>query len=242
MRSSSLYLEISEKIIEAIQSGEYPENSPLPSERALSEKYHVSRSTIREALGKLKNDYIIYTIHGNGSYVKPQVFNQPLTKFYSFTDELKNSNILIHNTVIDCHLVENQPDLNSKFHLSGSNAFHKITRLRSARDYPLMIETTYLPRNRFYKIDSDILEKHSLYQYLEQKYDFHVTRATEQFRPIIPSAFEREHLQISSSTPCMLLERLSYEEDQLIEYTQSIIRGDKYTFSVDLCFDQQNKI
>ena len=241
MSSSSLYLEISEKIIEAIQSGEYPENSPLPSERSLSEKYHVSRSTIRAALGKLKNDYVIYTIHGNGSYVKPQVFNQPLSKFYSFTDELKSSNILIHNTIIDCHIVENQPDLNEKFHLTGSNAFHKIIRLRSAKEYPLMIEVTYLPRNRFYKITSEILEKYSLYQYLEQKYDFHVTRATEQFRPIIPSAFERKHLQISSSTPCMLLERLSYEDDQVIEYTQSVIRGDKYTFSVDLCLDPQTK-
>ena len=104
-----------------------------------------------------------------------------------------------------------------------------------------MIETTYLPRNRFYKINSDILEQYSLYQYLEQKYDFHVTRATEQFRPIIPSAFEREHLQISSSIPCMLLERQSYEDGQLIEYTQSVIRGDKYTFSVDLCFEPQAK-
>lgn len=234
MHSVSLYLEISKKIEHSIQSGEYPENSPLPSERSLSEKYHVSRSTIREALDKLKNDDVIYTIRGNGSYVKPQVFNQPLTKFYSFTDELKNSNILIRNTIINYLVVTDCSSMNAKFNLPQGTAFHKIIRLRSARDYPLMIETTWLPKNRFYKIDSEILEKNSLYQYLKRKYDFNTTRAIERFHPIVPSAFERELLRIPSTTPCMLLERYSYEENQLSEYTQSVIRGDKYTFSVEL--------
>lgn len=237
MHAISLYLEVAKKIMHSIQTGEYFENSPLPSERYLSEKYHVSRSTIRQALNKLKDDNVIYTIHGNGSYVKPQVFDQPLTKFYSFTDELKNNNILIHNTIIDYEVITHQVSLYTKFDMSAETAFHKIRRLRSAKDFPLMIETTYLPKNRFFKIDSEILEKHSLYQYLQQKYDFHATSAVEKFRPIIPSASERELLMITSSTPCMLLERFSYEEEQLTEYTQSIIRGDKYTFSVNLCVE-----
>lgn len=237
MHTVSLYLEVAKKIKHSIQTGEYSENSPLPSERFLSEKYHVSRSTVRQALNKLKDDNIIYTIHGNGSYVKPQVFNQPLTKFYSFTDELKNNNILIRNTIIDYEVITHQASLYTKFNMPEETAFHKIRRLRSAKDFPLMIETTYLPRNRFFKIDSEILEKHSLYQYLRQKYDFHATSAVEKFRPIIPSSFERDLLMITSSVPCMLLERYSYEEGQLIEYTQSVIRGDKYTFSVDLCVE-----
>lgn len=235
MHSISLYLEISKKICHSIQIGEYPENSSLPSERSLSEKYHVSRSTIRQALDKLKSDNVIYTIHGNGSYVKPQVFNQPLSKLYSFTDELKNSNILIHNTIIEYSLINGRPDLCPTFQQTEYTFFHKIIRLRSAKDYPLMIETTYLPKNRFLKIDSCILEQYSLYQYLKQKYDFNVTRAVEKFHPVLPSSFEKDLLQITQELPCMLLERYSYEEDELIEYTQSIIRGDKYTFSVDLC-------
>lgn len=235
MQTTPLYMEISQKILLAIQQGEYAENSPLPSERFLSEKYHVSRSTVRQALEQLKRDDCVYTLHGNGSYVKPQVYNQPLTKFYSFTDELKNSNVLINNTVIDYTLIVNDKGLSRTFKVSPNTEFHRIVRLRSAEDYPLMIETTFLPRNRFYKIDSQILEQYSLYQYLKQKYDFSVTKAREHFKPILPSSQERELLQISSSSPCMLLERYSYEEEDLIEYTRSVIRGDKYMFSVELC-------
>ena len=43
MGNDALYVEIYHAILKSIQANEYPENSPLPSERYLCEKYHVSR-------------------------------------------------------------------------------------------------------------------------------------------------------------------------------------------------------
>lgn len=239
MHSDALYLEIYQKILHSIQIGEYVENSSLPPERFLSEKYHVSRSTVRQALDKLKEDDFVYTIHGNGSFIKPQIFKQPLTKFYSFTDELKNSNILIHNEIVDYSILTPDRTLSTVLETSPGSEFHKLVRLRFAKDYPLMLETTYLPRNRFITINTQILEDYSLYQYLKTKYDFHVEHATETFKPILPSQKERDLLQIPQYSPCMLVERFGYEDNQLSEYTHSIIRGDKYLFSVDFINNDQ---
>ena len=97
MQKSALYVEIYDKLLNAIRNGEYGENAPLPSERSLCEKYHVSRSTIRQAISLLKEAEEVYTVQGNGTFIKPRVFTQPLKQFYSFTDTLKNSNILIQN-------------------------------------------------------------------------------------------------------------------------------------------------
>ena len=58
--------------------------------------------------------------------------------------------------------------------------------------------------------------------------------ATENFKAIIPLQHEKELLQIYGNIPCMLLERFVYEKETLVEYTRSVIRGDKYIFSVDL--------
>ena len=41
-------------------------------------------------------------------------------------------------------------------------------------------------------------------------------------------------MHISSNVPCTLLERYSYEGNVLIEYTKSIVRGDKYAFRIEL--------
>ncbi|ROR22169.1 GntR family transcriptional regulator [Mobilisporobacter senegalensis] len=234
MSNSPLYMTIYDSILLAIQNGEYAENSPLPTERNLAEKYHVSRSTIRQALETLKEHNYIYTIHGNGTFVKPQVFEQSLFKFYSFTDELKNSNNLIHNEVIDYELITLDRDLAIKLGYSTNDRFHKLIRLRSVKDYPLMIETTYLPQNRFFKLNIELLKTGSLYTFLKEKYSLQVDRATETFKPIIPNVKDRALLNITASIPCTLLERYSYEENVMVEYTASVVRGDKYSFKVEL--------
>ncbi len=230
----AIYIDISEQILTSIRSGEYAENVPLPSERVLCEKYHASRTTIRLAIQRLKNDDVVYTVQGRGTFIKPQVFTQSLMKFYSFTDTLKSSNILIKNEIISHEVIEADASISKRTGYPEGTSFHKLCRLRSASEYPLMLETTYLPKMRFVKLDLNALSNGSLYEFLRTKYGFQVDRANENFLPVLPRAEETALLQISSNSPCILLERFSYEDDLLIEYTKSIVRGDKYIFRTDL--------
>ena len=234
MKSQPLYLDIYDDILFKIREGIFSENAPLPSERELCDRYNVSRSTVRQALNSLQADGYIYKIHGQGTFIKPQIFEQSLYKFYSFTDELKKENITIKNSVLSYELIQLDSALAAKLNREAGETFHKIVRLRSAKNYPLMIEITYLPKNRFYNVSTAILEEKSLYSYLASKYSLSVDKAEETFRPIIPNSWECSLLNITHKTPCTMLERFSYEEGCLVEYTQSIVRGDKYVFKVKL--------
>lgn len=234
MSPKALYQDTYYKILEDIRTYEYQENRAIPSERSLSERYHVSRSTIRLALDKLKNDGFIYTVHGKGSFVKPKVFEQPLNNFYSFTDELKAKNRLINNTIVEYSVFSLNQNLAKKLGHPAGAEFHKLIRLRSEEEYPLMIETTYLPKSRIHSLNIDYLNGHgSLYVYLSERYAFHVDHATETFRPVMPTPAEKNLLQLPAHSPCILLERFSYEDNCIIEYTKSVVRGDKYIFKVD---------
>ena len=228
MASNALYISIYQELLHDIQSGKYIENEPLPSEESLCRSYNVSRTTVHKALDMLKDADVVYSVQGNGAYVKPHMFAQPLSKFYSFTDSLKSINILIQNEIIDA-----DKGLSVATGYPVGTVFHKLIRLRSAKEYPLMIETTYLPKNRFMSLDTEILSNGSLYDFLRSRYGFHADRASETLRPVMPRPDERTLLNISANTPCMLLERFSYESTALIEYTKSIVRGDKYTFQVE---------
>ena len=46
----------------------------LPGERALCEKYQVSRNTLRAALGQLQREKLIKAVHGSGNQIlaRPQ--------------------------------------------------------------------------------------------------------------------------------------------------------------------------
>lgn len=234
MSDTPLYIDISKKILIDINQNEYNEKSGLPSERILCERFHVSRSTIRHALNHLKTNGYIYTIQGKGTFLKPLVYEQTLFKFYSFTTELRNNNIDVNNTIIGYELVSLNGDLASKLNRKENELFHKIIRLRTADSCPIMIETIYLPQNRFYHIEIGKIENSSLYNYLVKKYDLQLDKATEIFKPVLPRSWQCDLLRISSKDPCTMLERFSYENDILIQYTISIIRGDKYVFKTNL--------
>jgi DNA-binding FadR family transcriptional regulator len=58
-----------EQIVEAIQRGDYPLGSKLPSEFELAEQMGISRPSIREALSALQAMSIIESRPGSGNYV-----------------------------------------------------------------------------------------------------------------------------------------------------------------------------
>lgn len=53
-----------------IGSGEYPTNQKLPSENALAQEFDVSRPILRAALDRLRDEGLIYSRQGAGSYVR----------------------------------------------------------------------------------------------------------------------------------------------------------------------------
>ena len=67
---SRLHEEIVVVIQKQIMSGQIKAGDKLPTERELSESFHVNRATVREALRKLENLDLLEIRHGDGLYAK----------------------------------------------------------------------------------------------------------------------------------------------------------------------------
>ncbi|MCI8744888.1 MAG: GntR family transcriptional regulator [Lachnospiraceae bacterium] len=231
MNTIPLYREIYQDLLEKIMSGYYLEKTYLPSERTLCEMYHVSRATIRRALDDLRKDKYIEKKQGSGNFVKPQMYEQPLSQFHSFAGALRAQHIEITNQILSYDLIEGDKYLSEALtENEGFSRWHKLVRLRLANGYPLMIETAYLPRERFFRLDLDYLKSNSLYAYLELYYSMTIHDTNELLSPIMPTVQEAKFLQISPQEPCMLLERFCYENERLIAIHKTTVRGDKYKF------------
>ncbi|KAA3515925.1 FadR/GntR family transcriptional regulator [Agrobacterium rosae] len=63
---------IYEKIVGMISDGRFPVNERLPSEQNLAVMFGASRPVVREALERLRNDDLIVSRKGSGSYVRQQ--------------------------------------------------------------------------------------------------------------------------------------------------------------------------
>lgn len=65
-RSTAIY----QRIFETIVAGEFAVDSRLPSETELAMRFGASRPVVREALARLRDDGMIVSRQGSGSYVK----------------------------------------------------------------------------------------------------------------------------------------------------------------------------
>ena len=64
------YVQVADDIERRITEGEI--SAKLPSERSFAEEYGVAYTTVRHAMAVLREREVIVTVHGRGTYVKPQ--------------------------------------------------------------------------------------------------------------------------------------------------------------------------
>jgi GntR family transcriptional regulator len=63
------YVQVASDIARRIAEGEI--TAKLPSERSLAEEYGVAYTTVRHAMEVLREQGLIITVHGRGTFVKP---------------------------------------------------------------------------------------------------------------------------------------------------------------------------
>ncbi len=229
-----LYYQLMDIIIDEINSGKYKENDKLPSERELCEMYDISRATVRQTIQELEKDGYIYKQHGKGTFVSPERFKQDLLKFYSFTEEMKKLGKVPSSKVIDFEIVEIDENIAKEMEIREGEKVYKFTRLRLADGRPIMLETSYIPYKRFEGITRDDLEQEAMYDIFTKRYNAVFSKAEESFQPVSTREDEAELLENQPGSPSMMIERITYEGEKIIEYTIGIARGDRFKYRVVL--------
>jgi GntR family transcriptional regulator len=109
-----------------------------------------------------------------------------------------------------------------------------LVLLRIADGEPLLLETLYLPANLAAALDSRTLEHESVYDALEQAHGLRATHARETIRPVVLSREDARRLNVRVGSAAFLVERVTLAGTRTIEWRQSLVRGDRYLYSVEL--------
>ena len=70
LRPVKLSEQIHDQLLALITGGEFPEKGKLPTEVELAARFEVSRTIVREALARLRDDGIVVSRQGAGTFVK----------------------------------------------------------------------------------------------------------------------------------------------------------------------------
>jgi GntR family transcriptional regulator len=230
-----LYYQLKELIKENIENGDWLPGDKIPSEYQLISEYNISRNTVKKALEDLVQDGLLYRVQGKGTFVSKPKLEQSLTGFYSFSKVMREKGLNPKDIIISIESIQANSRIARKLQIPENAEVIELRRLRCANEEPIILETSYLPKEKVEKLNKEDLEKKSLYDILELEYGIIVSKAKEVFEPILIRNFESQLLNVHEGLPALLLERIAFEGNgSPIEFCSSIVRGDRCKFYTEL--------
>lgn len=205
-------------------------NSQIPSARQLATLYGVSPMTIRQALGALQDEGLIYTVPGSGTYVSGEKVSKKLV-FVSFSEEILEKGMKPSSVILKAEkLTVTNKKLADVLQIQVGDPAYRILRVRLADGTPLALEDSYIPfENAPGLLDQDL--KGSLYDIFRDVYEKPVVRADSEVSPILLDKEQAKELKAPANTPSLRFALTAFDvRGRTMEHCVSIRRGDKYDF------------
>lgn len=229
-----LYLQLKEAILGGLHGGEWVEDKPLPSERELSEKLNISRSTVRQAIHELELEGWLVRRQGRGTFPVQAKVEQPLVMITSFTENMRQAGIKATSKLLSASLEPATGRVAKALRLGARGVVAVITRLRLGDDVPLMLERSHIN----YDLTPGLLERDlsgSLYEVLHGAYRLNFATGEESLEAITAEPWLAKVLNIKRGAPVLYTERsVSTDSGAALEFTQRYGRADKCSFRVAL--------
>ncbi|MDE0784685.1 MAG: GntR family transcriptional regulator [Planktomarina sp.] len=228
-----LYVQLRQRLSKGVEQGVIKAGSSLPPEREIANITSLSRVTVRNAIHALAQDGTIIQKQGSGSYVAfdtPMV-EQSLSRLTSFSEDMLRRGIVSQSVWLERGIAKPSPEEVIMLALPPDVSVSRIARLRSANGRPMAIERTSLSTEM---LPNPLLVETSLYETLSQA-GLRPIRALQKISAINLETSNAALLEVEPGVAGLRIERTSYLADgRIVEFTQSIYRGDTYNFVAEL--------
>lgn len=145
LSAAPLYVQIKDTLRARILDGTYAPHSRMPSEHELCAMFDVSRITVRQALGDLQKEGLLFKLHGKGTFVsKPKAF-QNVTSLQGFAEAMSSMGYEIVNQLRSLRTVKADRHLATKLNVPEGAPLVEIHRVRLLNREPVSLEQTWVP-------------------------------------------------------------------------------------------------
>ena len=230
MSSVPMHTQIREIVRRRVLDGTYAPHSQMPSESQMMEAFSVSRITIRQALGDLQKEGLIFKVPGKGSFVaKPKAF-QNLSRLQGFGEAMGPSGYETFSQVLSMRQVPASDVVARRLQLALGDAVYEIQRLRYLNREPISVDQSYFPLALGERLAQEDLPTRDIFVILENDFGLHLTHADVQIEAISADEFLARQLRIAESSPLLRIERLTYADDQPVNFEFLYYRGDAFQY------------
>ena len=227
------YALIKNDIVQAIKTKQLNADDKILSEAKLCKKYNVSRITVTRAINELVAEDYLYRIQGKGTFVKGKQLSEGVSQLSSFTKRMKEKKLKLETRVLETTSVTMPVKMANFFNLPSDKNVILLKRLRIVDGELLCLSIAYLMPEIFYWTTLEDMEHESLYDLLENKYDFKLGNATQEFEVGYLNEKNAKFLEISSQDPCLKLSLYSTLSDgRPAQFEETYYVGSKYAYQL----------
>jgi GntR family transcriptional regulator len=227
------YAQIVGHVRSLVKNNKLREGRIFCSEGDLARVLGISKMPVRQAFQKLRSEGLLVIAKGKrpviGSGRVPWNFQQ----LRGFSEEMRRRGLVPSAQLLSLNLQEPELEVAQALKLTPGEQVYSVRRLRFVNAEPVALVTSFLPARIFAGIDKQDLEKRSLYDIFERTYNRKLQRAEEVIGAITANASDAMVLQAEPGSPLLLIKETTYDGQNIpIEYSVSLLRGDRYTASV----------
>ncbi len=227
------YVQIVDHVRELIKKNKLSQGQTFCSEGEVAKALGISKMPVRQAFQKLRSEGFLVIARGKrpvvGSARVPWNFQQ----LRGFSEEMRRRGLNPSARLLSMGLEDPDLETAQALKLTPGERVYRARRLRSVNEEPVAVVTSYLPARIFAGIDKQDLEKQSLYAIFEHSYKRKLQWAEEVIGAVVAGEEEAGILQTSIGNALLMIRETTYDAQNVaIEYSLSLLRGDRYTASV----------
>lgn len=237
-----LYSQLKELLRTRILDGTYPPLSRMPSEAELGKAFEVSRITVRQALGDLQKEGLIFKIHGKGTFVaKPKAF-QNVSTLQGLGESMSQRGYEVINRLRSFKTVPADAQVAARLQVAEGDKVVQIKRARLVNRELVSLEITWLPEAVGKRLEKADLVSRDIFLILENDCALPLGHADLAIDAILADAELARALEVEEGSPVMRIERLTHTADGTpLDYEHLYYRGDafQYRLRIDRHKEQQ---
>jgi GntR family transcriptional regulator len=224
-----LYHQLYEVLHDKIVNNAWQPGDLIPAEFELTDKYRVSRITVRRVLDMLAKEGLIKRERGRGTFVAEPRLEHGLSRIVNFTEDMLQRGYQPSTQVLFAGMVPASDFIAEKLNIAEGEQLVRFDRLRMGDDEPMCIEHSYLIHSYVPGILKYDFGKHSLSKVKSSEYGIRWKRATQVIEAILSPPDLAHQLRIKTNSALLFIERVSFSQHNIpVEYLRAYYRADRY--------------
>jgi GntR family transcriptional regulator len=230
-----VYERAQQYVIEMIEGPDFAAGDRIPSERELSERFRISRMTMRKAIDRLVAKGLLERRSTSGTYIPVPVIRRPITGHmfsHGISEIVRQCGGVPGSRLLFFEQHEAQPRVAEHLGIKAGDPLIVIRRLRTVNELPFCVETTHLPLARVPGLAADdLFGQQSLYALLAQRYGIEMGSGSGTISVSTATAQEAQLLGLRSDSPALIFRAVvSDRNGKPVEYLTSVNHPQRVVF------------